>query len=48
MHVTLTDDAGIDLLSEYLLNEGFRDTVIQEAEAGIEDRFLELMEGGKA
>jgi ABC-type multidrug transport system ATPase subunit len=44
MHVTLKGDAGEELLSRYLLNEGFRDAVISEAEAGIEDRFLELME----
>ena len=46
MHVTLKDDNGEELLSEYLLSEGFKDAVIQEAEAGIEDRFLELMEKG--
>jgi len=45
MHVTLRGDAGEDLLSRYLLDEGFSDAVIREAEAGIEDRFLELMEG---
>jgi ABC-type multidrug transport system ATPase subunit len=45
MHVTLKGDAGEELLSRYLLDEGFSDAVIREAEAGIEDRFLELMEG---
>jgi len=45
MHVTLKADAGEELLSRYLLGEGFTDVVIREAEAGIEDRFLELMEG---
>jgi ABC-type multidrug transport system ATPase subunit len=43
MHVTLKGDAGEELLSGYLLGEGFTDAVIREAEAGIEDRFLELM-----
>ena len=32
------------LLLEYLVMEGIRDAVIMESEAGIEDRFLELME----
>jgi ABC-type multidrug transport system ATPase subunit len=44
MHVTLKGDAGEELLSRYLSDEGFSDVVIREAEAGIEDRFLELME----
>ena len=36
----------INHLSDYLNNEGISDVVVQEAEAGIEDRFLELMEKG--
>jgi ABC-type multidrug transport system ATPase subunit len=48
MHVTLKGDEGEELLSRYLSDEGFSDAVIREADAGIEDRFLELMEGVKA
>jgi len=31
-------------LQEFLKKQGLTDAVVQEAEAGIEDRFLELME----
>jgi ABC-2 type transport system ATP-binding protein len=44
IHVTLTKDSLEGSLHEYLLREGISDAVIVEAEAGIEDRFLELME----
>jgi ABC-2 type transport system ATP-binding protein len=44
IHVTLVNDSSDNSLFEYLVREGIRDVVIQEAEAGIEDRFLELME----
>jgi ABC-type multidrug transport system, ATPase component len=46
IHVTLTKDSSEGSLHEYLLREGISDAVIVEAEAGIEDRFLELMEKG--
>jgi ABC-2 type transport system ATP-binding protein len=44
IHVTLADESAVKNLNEYLINEGINDAVIQESEAGIEDRFLELME----
>jgi ABC-2 type transport system ATP-binding protein len=44
IHVTLADESADKILKEYLVNEGIVDAVIQEAAAGIEDRFLELME----
>jgi ABC-type multidrug transport system ATPase subunit len=47
IHVTLIDDSADSSLAEYLISEGIGDAVILEAEAGIEDRFLELMEKGK-
>ena len=46
IHVTLINDTSDNQLYEYLVKEGINDAVIQEAEAGIEDRFLELMEKG--
>jgi ABC-type multidrug transport system ATPase subunit len=46
MHVTLKNDLSEKSLSDYLLREGINDAVIREADAGIEDRFLELMENG--
>jgi ABC-2 type transport system ATP-binding protein len=46
IHVTLFNDSSDNSLFEYLTCEGINDAVIQEAEAGIEDRFLELMEKG--
>jgi ABC-2 type transport system ATP-binding protein len=49
VHVTFTDDTIGNTLHEHLLKGGITDAVIQEVKAGIEDRFLELMEGeGKA
>ena len=44
IHVTLINNSPEDSLLEYIVREGIHDAVIQEAEAGIEDRFLELME----
>jgi ABC-type multidrug transport system ATPase subunit len=44
IHVTLADESADRTLLNYLKNDGIDDAVIQEAEAGIEDRFLELME----
>jgi len=44
MHVTFSDDlipAGLD---EHLRNNGINDAIVSEINAGIEDRFLELME----
>lgn len=46
MHVTLINDKADNSLFDYLVREGITDAVIQEAKAGIEDRFLELMEKG--
>jgi ABC-type multidrug transport system ATPase subunit len=46
MHVTLKNDLSEKSLFDYLLREGMNDAVIREADAGIEDRFLELMENG--
>jgi ABC-2 type transport system ATP-binding protein len=46
IHVTLINDASDNFLLGYLVSEGISDAVIQEAKAGIEDRFLELMEKG--
>jgi ABC-type multidrug transport system ATPase subunit len=46
MHVTLKNDSSEKSVSDCLSREGIKDAVIREAEAGIEDRFLELMENG--
>ncbi len=46
VHVTFINDIVDNTLFDYLIKEGISDVVVQEAEAGIEDRFLELMEGG--
>ena len=46
VHLTLRDDRLDDSLYKYLNMEGINDPVIEEAVAGIEDRFLELMEKG--
>jgi ABC-type multidrug transport system ATPase subunit len=43
VHVTFTDDRFDATLYDYLKNQGVSSTVINETEAGIEDRFLELM-----
>jgi ABC-2 type transport system ATP-binding protein len=44
VHVTFTDDKINISLFDFLLNGGIGDAVVEETEAGIEDRFLELME----
>jgi ABC-type multidrug transport system ATPase subunit len=46
VHVTFINDMVDNSLFDYLIKEGISDVIVQEAEAGIEDRFLELMEGG--
>jgi ABC-type multidrug transport system ATPase subunit len=46
VHVTFNNDKVDSSFYEYISKEGISDVVVQEAEAGIEDRFLELMEGG--
>ena len=46
VHVTFTGDKYDNTLFEYLANLGIKDVVLTETEAGIEDRFLELMEKG--
>jgi ABC-2 type transport system ATP-binding protein len=43
VHVTFINDIIDKSLSGHLEKEGISDALIQEAEAGIEDRFLELM-----
>jgi ABC-2 type transport system ATP-binding protein len=44
VHVTFTDDKFDDSIYQYLEKEELSNVVISESEAGIEDRFLELME----
>lgn len=46
VHVTLADDSVDAPLYDFLAKEGLKDVVAEEIKAGIEDRFLELMEGG--
>ncbi len=46
MHVTFRDDEFDNSLYEYLSSKGINNAVINETRAGIEDRFLELMEKG--
>jgi ABC-2 type transport system ATP-binding protein len=46
VHVTFVNDIVDKNLFSYLNEEGMSDVVIGETEAGIEDRFLELMEKG--
>lgn len=46
VHLTLTDNSFDDSLMTHLERMGIKDATIREAEAGIEDRFLELMEKG--
>lgn len=43
VHVTFINDMVDNSLFGYLIKEGISDVIVQEAEAGIEDRFLELM-----
>jgi len=44
VHVTFIDDVADSSLYSYLVNEDISDVVVEEVEASIEDRFLELME----
>ncbi|MBK7478864.1 MAG: ABC transporter ATP-binding protein [Bacteroidales bacterium] len=44
IHVTFSEETPGRELSEHLLRAGIADAVISETKAGIEDRFLELME----
>jgi ABC-2 type transport system ATP-binding protein len=46
VHVTFTDDKFDDSIYEYLKKSGIENATITESEAGIEDRFLELMNKG--
>ena len=48
IHVTFINNAPGDLLHGFLESEGIHGTTIEESGAGIEDRFLELMETEKA
>jgi ABC-type multidrug transport system ATPase subunit len=43
VHVTFINDMIDNYLPEWLKKEGINDAVVKEADAGIEDRFLELM-----
>jgi ABC-type multidrug transport system ATPase subunit len=44
VHITLKNNKIDNSLYNFLINEGISDPVVYEAEASIEDRFLELME----
>jgi len=44
VHVTFRKDAFDNTIYDYLNGKGISDVVIEETKAGIEDRFLELME----
>jgi ABC-2 type transport system ATP-binding protein len=44
VHVTFTGDKYDNSIYEYLGRLGINNAIISETEAGIEDRFLELME----
>jgi len=46
VHVTFNNDKFENSIYEYLGNQGINNAVITETKAGIEDRFLELMDGG--
>ncbi|MCX6255876.1 MAG: ABC transporter ATP-binding protein [Bacteroidia bacterium] len=46
VHVTFNNDKVDNSFYEYISKEGISDVIVREAEAGIEDRFLELMEAG--
>jgi ABC-type multidrug transport system ATPase subunit len=46
VHVTFTDDQINESLYEFLNEAGLKDVSVEETSAGIEDRFLELMEKG--
>lgn len=47
VHITFRSDAFEDSLYEHLKKAGIENVTISESEAGIEDRFLELMTSGK-
>lgn len=47
VHVTFRNDTCDESLCEFLIKKGITDVSIEEAEAGIEDRFLELMKTPK-
>ena len=44
VHTTFRNDAYDDSLLSFLISEGLENVKIEESQAGIEDRFLELME----
>ncbi len=44
VHVTFLNDRYDESLTRFLISEGIEDAAIKESRAGIEDRFLELME----
>jgi ABC-type multidrug transport system ATPase subunit len=44
IHVTFKNNSYDDTLSDFLKNEGIENLVIKETPAGIEDRFLQLMD----
>jgi len=44
VHLTLSGEPDIDHLKEFLTRSGLKDVSIEETQAGIEDRFLELMQ----
>jgi ABC-type multidrug transport system ATPase subunit len=46
VHVTFQNELIDNSLQQFLINQGLTDVIVQEADAGIEDRFLELMEDG--
>jgi ABC-2 type transport system ATP-binding protein len=46
VHVTFSDDIPGNSFYDYLKKGGINDAIVKDAEAGIEDRFLELMENG--
>jgi ABC-2 type transport system ATP-binding protein len=46
VHVTFKDDRFDGSIYEYLISMGIKNVQISETAAGIEDRFLELMEKG--
>lgn len=46
VHVTFTGDIFEEKLYDYLSGQGITNVTINESDAGIEDRFLELMEKG--
>jgi ABC-type multidrug transport system ATPase subunit len=48
VHVTFKDDRINDSLFKFLNEAGLKNVTAEETKAGIEDRFLELMEGAKA